>query len=503
MAFSRTAIAIITSTSLVLAGGLTACSSDRAGRIGGESGMAKGEAKRLPMDGPEVIQDPDGTGVEVSQKFFQGSDAVVVSSPERDSQMQAAAVAIALGAPMLVKQSGAEAAVDAEVQRLGASRVIEVPVGSDQDTSAEIEAAGTVESLDPSGDVVAIAAEEAAHPVDLVLPPVFATAETSRAAVATAKAAGADIDVLRVADPRDTHDSIQTVTSQDTIALGRQWGTSDNYRARVALASNGELPGGGGLVFPGRRMVALYGHPYGPELGVMGEQDPTQAAELAKEYAAWYAPLDDQPVIPAFEVIVTVASEYPGDDGNFSNETPAEDIVPYVDAILEAGGYAVLDLQPGQGSFLEQAKMYEELLKRPNVGLALDAEWKLNPGEAPLSRIGSATAEEINVVADWLAQLVRENNLPQKLLILHQFQLAMYPDRENIRTGQPELAWVLHADGHGVPEQKFDTWNVLREGLDPNYFMAWKNFIDEDTPTFTPEQTYDTVNPRPWFVSYQ
>ncbi|MEH0146736.1 cell wall-binding repeat-containing protein [Corynebacterium sp. Q4381] len=501
MAFSRTAIAILTSTSLVLAGGLTACSSGQ-GIGGADAGAARDEEKRLPMDGSEVIQDPDGTGAEVSQRFFDTAETVVVSAPDRDTQMQAAAVAISLGAPMLVKQSGAEEVVDAEVERLGASRVIELPA-ADEDYLEEIEAAGTVESADPAGDIAAIAAQEAANPVDLVLPPVFATAVSSRGAVATAKAAGADVDVLRVADPRDTHESIQTVTSQDTIALGRQWGSNENYQSRVALAGNGELPGGGGLVFPGRRMVALYGHPYGPELGVMGEQDPAQAAELAKQYASWYAPLDDQPVIPAFEVIVTVASEYPGDDGNYSNETPVEDIVPYVDAILEAGGYAVLDLQPGQGSFLEQAKMYEDLLKRPNVGLALDAEWKLNPGEAPLSRIGSATAEEINVVADWLAGLVRDNNLPQKLLILHQFQLAMYPDRENIRTGQPELAWVLHADGHGVPEQKFDTWNVLREGLDPNYYMAWKNFIDEDTPTFTPEETYNTVNPRPWFVSYQ
>lgn len=235
----------------------------------------------------------------------------------------------------------------------------------------------------------------------------------------------------------------------------------------------------------------------------MGEQPPAEAAQLATSYAQQYQPLDGQPVIPAFEIIVTVASQSPGADGDYSNETAIEDLVPYIDAITEAGGYAVLDLQPGQGDFLHQARLYEELLLRPNVGLALDAEWKLNPGEQPLSRIGSATSGEINAVADWLAALVREHKLPQKMLILHQFRLDMYPDRENIRTDQPELAWVLHADGHGVPEQKFDTWNVLRQGLSPDYFMAWKNFIDEDTPTFSPEQTYNDVQPRPWFVSYQ
>ena len=43
---------------------------------------------------------------------------------------------------------------------------------------------------------------------------------------------------------------------------------------------------------------------------------------------------------------------------------------------------------------------------------------------------------------------------------------------------------------------------MMREGLSPNYFMAWKNFIDEDHPMLTPEGTF-SVEPRPWFVSYQ
>ena len=32
--------------------------------------------------------------------------------------------------------------------------------------------------------------------------------------------------------------------------------------------------------------------------------------------------------------------------------------------------------------------------------------------------------------------------------------------------------------------------------------MAWKNFYDEDTPMYTPQQTY-ALDPKPWFVSYQ
>ena len=487
--------AIAVSAALVLTGCGDGSSGGKAN--GGSTGGAK-NAKRLETHGQEVIADADGTGAEVSRRLFEKSDAVVVSGPARDDQLRAAAVANKLGAPMLVRLPGKDTAVDGEVQRLGAKRVVNVP-GDDSDAQNT----QPVGSAEPGSDVAAVAGQQPAKPLDLQLPPMFATGATSVAAAATARAAGADVHVLPAADPRATSESMKTVTSQDTIALGEQWGSADNYSERAQLAGNGELPGGGGLVFPGRRMVALYGHPSGPALGVMGEQGPSEAAELAKQYAEKYAPLDPQPIVPAFEIIVTVASDAPGGDGDYSNETDPAEVAPYVDAITQAGGYAVLDLQPGQGDFLRQAKMYEDLLKRPNVGLALDAEWKLNPGEQPLSRVGSATAEEINTAADWLAQLTRDNHLPQKAFVLHQFQVAMFPDRENIRTDHPELAYVLHADGHGSPDQKYDTWNVLRQGLDPNFFLAWKNFIDEDMPMFTPEQTYNEVSPRPWFVSYQ
>ncbi|WP_288832546.1 cell wall-binding repeat-containing protein [uncultured Corynebacterium sp.] len=474
---------------------LAVCSAVVVAGCGEGASTRSGEPAKLDTSGPEVVPDADGTGVETSRRIFEESTDVVVAGPAREDQLLGAAVANSLGAPLLVRLPGTDAAVDAEIERLKAENVVTVP-GDATD-------AAPVASAEPASDVAAVAGQEPAKPLSLQLPPMLATDATSVASASTARAAGAQLTVLPAADPRATADSMRTVTGQDTIALGTQWGSSEDYRTRVELAGNGELPGGGGLVFPGRRMVALYGHPSGPALGVMGEQGPAEAAALAREYAQKYQPLEEQPVVPAFEIIVTVASNAPGDDGDYSNETDPAEVAPYVDAITEAGGYVVLDLQPGQGDFLHQAKLYEDLLKRPNVGLALDAEWKLNPGEQPLSRVGSASAEEINVVADWLAQLTRDNHLPQKAFILHQFQVAMFPDRENIRADHPELAYVLHADGHGSAGEKFETWNVLREGLDPRFFLAWKNFIDEDMPMFTPEQTYSEVSPRPWFVSYQ
>ncbi|MCK7678262.1 MBL fold metallo-hydrolase [Corynebacterium sp. CCM 9186] len=339
------------------------------------------------------------------------------------------------------------------------------------------------------------------------MPLVLAAPGTGIAAVATARAAGADVEILDHADPRVSEHSLELIRGLDgdpVIALGQLFGSAEHFTRTTELATTAttEQPGGGQLVFPGRRMIAYYGHPSGGALGIMGERTPGESVAHLSELVAQYAPLSGEPVIPAFEIIATVASGSPGPDGDYSNEADPEELRPYIDAITDAGGYAVLDLQPGRARLIDQAKIYTDLLKLPNVGLALDAEWKLGPDEVPLQQVGHVQADEVNEVADWLAELTANNNLPQKAFVLHQFQLQMIRDRETIDLEHPELAFVLHADGHGTASDKFATFDALRQDLDPRYFIAWKNFIDEDTPMFTPEQTME-ITPRPWFVSYQ
>jgi len=206
--------------------------------------------------------------------------------------------------------------------------------------------------------------------------------------------------------------------------------------------------------------------------------------------------------VPAFEIITTVASGAAGPDGDYSSESEVADLRPWVDAAGRAGMYVMLDLQPGRTDFLTQAKRYEELLAEPHVGLALDPEWRLAPDQRHLAQIGSVGVDEVNAVAGWLAGLTRERRLPQKLLLLHQFQLRMIGERGRLDTGHDELAVLVHADGFGTPGQKLDTWRALRSEPLAGAWWGWKNFIDEDRPTFTPEQTV-AVDPTPWFVSYQ
>jgi hypothetical protein len=326
------------------------------------------------------------------------------------------------------------------------------------------------------------------------------------AAVATARAAGARVLVTPAADPRADPAVITALASQPPshlLALGDRFGPADRLRDRQAVALTGvELPGGGQVVFPGRRFVALYGHPDTPVLGVLGEQPLDEAIARAGRVAADYRPLFDEPVVPALEIITTVASAGAGPAGDYSRRTPVSQLRPWVDAAGAAGVYVVLDLQPGHTDFLSQAQEYQELLREPHVGLALDPEWRLAPGQRHLAQIGSVDAAEVNRVIEWLAGLVARHRLPQKLLVLHQFTIHMIADRRELDTGRDELAVLVHVDGFGTPGQKLNTWNTLHRDQPPGLWWGWKNFYDEDQPTFTPARTVE-VDPSPRFISYQ
>lgn len=626
MRLGRRAIGALTAA-LIITTPLAACSSGSETGEEGQSAVSQEIAQAAEVnrahevaarfaEHPEVVDSASGSGVEASRTFFEAAEGVVLASPDLDSQLRAASVAVAIHTPLLVAVPGSEAEVADEIDRLGASTIYTVGEVYDlHDSSLTVirDASGR-ETLEKSTglnftpkDVTAgekiveeIAALDSEQPADLkvafeapkpphdtpgedgtpfdnaatdpaeadeevpgaavstaagdegspgaeapddarekkpakdqdkkserdnkeateeehsmpVAPPrqdapiVVASPGTAAVDVANAKAYGADVRVMDFPDPRindAAHKAVAGLADQPLIALGAGFGPAERLSRAIELAGEDtpELPGGGNLVFPGRRMIALYGHPSGGDLGVMGEFSPEDAVNYAEDLVAEYQAEDpDEKVIPAFEIISTVASSDPGEDNDYSNEADPEELIPYIDAVTEAGGYAVIDLQPGRASLLEQAKLYEDLLKRPDVGLALDPEWKIGPDEQPLSRVGNVEADEISEVADWLAGVVRENNLPQKLFMVHQFQLQMIRDRETVDLSHAELAYVLHADGHGDPETKFGTWNVMRQDLSPVWLMAWKNFIDEDIPTFTPEQTF-AIEPQPWFVSYQ
>lgn len=278
--------------------------------------------------------------------------------------------------------------------------------------------------------------------------------------------------------------------------------TADAASSEEAEEEPKTLHDGSREIFDNKRYVALYGAPSGPSLGVLGEQGPAASVERVKKLAAEFQPHSKETVTPAFEIITTVASSAPGIDGDYSDESTIDQVLPLIEEAEKNGVYVILDFQPGRSDFLSQIKQYEDLLKRPNVGVGLDPEWRLAPHQVHLEQIGSVDAAEVNQVLDYLAELTQKNELPQKMVVLHQFTLSMITNRDALDTSHPELALTLHADGHGTPELKMSSYETLLQGLSKEIKPSWKNFYDEDTPMLTPAQTYE-IEPKPWVVTYQ
>lgn len=333
------------------------------------------------------------------------------------------------------------------------------------------------------------------------------------AVLATVRAAGLPLVDAPGADPRAPSAAVQALaraTPTHVLALGAAFGPGDRLAERVATATTGvELPGGGQLYFPqdealpGKRYVSIYGSPGMPALGVLGEQDVPATIARAQAHAEPYRALTADTVVPGVEIIATIASAGAGTDGNYSQERPVADLLPLVQAAGAAGMSVVLDLQPGRTDFLTQAQEYQPLLELPYVSLALDPEWRLGPTQVHLKQIGHVDVDEVNAVAAWLAQLVRDHHLPQKALVLHEFALSMIAGRDRLDTSHDELAVVIHVDGQGSQPAKVGTWNAIRQGAPAGIHWGWKNFYDEDKPAMLdPVGTYG-IQPTPDLVTYQ
>ena len=326
------------------------------------------------------------------------------------------------------------------------------------------------------------------------------------AAVTTARVAGARVIAVRGADPRADPAAIAALSAarpRQVLAIGTGFGSAAQLASRVAVAQTGvQLPGGGQILFPGRLLVALYGHPGAPSLGVLGEQGLSATITRARKVATAYRALSKVPVIPALEIIATVAQARPGRDGAYSYQSTVASLRPWVRRATAAGMYVILDLQPGRASLLAQARSYRSLLQMPDVGLALDPEWKLTPHQLPLHQIGSVSIGEVNGVIGWLAGLTARHRLPQKLLVLHQFRLSMIGDEHQLDTRHHDLAILIHMDGQGTRADKEQTWQAVTRAAPAGVVFGWKNFYVKDHPMMSPQQTIATT-PQLSMISYQ
>jgi hypothetical protein len=259
------------------------------------------------------------------------------------------------------------------------------------------------------------------------------------------------------------------------------------------------LPRGGRTVLPDFRVVAYYGAPQDDELGILGIGSPRRAAQRLERQAKPYA-RPGRPVLPAFELIAAIVTSEPGEGGDHSMRQDDSTIRRYLRVARAHRMLLLLDIQPGYAPFLEEAQALERWLREPDVGLALDPEWSLEPPLLPAQEIGSTDAATVNEVSRYLSGIVRRHDLPQKLLVVHRFTKDMIED-EHALESNPGVALVVNVDGFGDQPNKTSKYREFTSDLHRR-FNGFKLFYHEDLNLMKPNQVL-RLRPQPDLIVYE
>jgi hypothetical protein len=283
------------------------------------------------------------------------------------------------------------------------------------------------------------------------------------------------------------------------IAAAGDGSSSKKTTAKPRPPSPVELPRGGRSIFPRFRVVAYYGAPQAAQLGELGIGSPARAAAKLERQARPYV-RPGRPVLPAFELLATTATSAPGDDGMYRSIQAPAIIARYLKAARKAHMLLILDIQPGHESFAAAVRRLEPFLVEPDVELALDPEWSLPPGHLPGKEIGSTDAADVNAAGAVLADIVKKDHLPQKLLLVHQFTPAMIRNRRAL-VQPPGVALTLNVDGVGDRPAKISKYGDLTRG-ERRFHSGFKLFYHEDTNLLSPGRVL-ALHPRPDVVVYE
>ncbi|HEV8080099.1 MAG TPA: hypothetical protein VGP43_05265 [Chitinophagaceae bacterium] len=261
-----------------------------------------------------------------------------------------------------------------------------------------------------------------------------------------------------------------------------------------------------GAILPYNRILAFYGNLYSKKMGILGEiPKDSMFKKLFYEISKWKAADSTLPVIPALHYIAVTAQGMPGRDGKHRMRMPFHQIDTIINWAKEIKALVFLDIQVGHSTVKDEVPQLENYLKMPQVHLGIDPEFSLKNGEVPGSRIGSFTAEDINDAIDFLGSVVKKNNLPPKILIVHRFTQGMVTGYERIKK-IPEVQVVIDMDGWGDKILKRSTY--LRYNYnEPVQFNGFKLFYKNDIKKgrnqfYTPDELVKFI-PQPIYIQYQ
>ena len=261
-----------------------------------------------------------------------------------------------------------------------------------------------------------------------------------------------------------------------------------------------------GAIFPFKRVVSYYGNLYSKRMGILGELPPAEMlAKLKEEVKKWEAADTTTKVLPALHYIAVTAQESPGKGGKYRLRMPFHQIDSVLKMAEKIDAITFVDVQVGLSTLQEEIPQLEKYLLMPDVHLGIDPEFSMKGGHRPGTVIGTFNADDINYVTGYLADLVKKNNLPPKILVIHRFTQGMVTNYKQIKT-RPEVQIVMDMDGWGLQARKINTYKHFIH-KEPVQFTGFKIFYKNDfrepnSRTMTPEEVLQ-LKPRPVYIQYQ
>ncbi|MDR1748193.1 MAG: hypothetical protein LBR47_03960 [Spirochaetaceae bacterium] len=249
-------------------------------------------------------------------------------------------------------------------------------------------------------------------------------------------------------------------------------------------------------------IIAFYGHPRSPQMGIIGQYSLEELEPLLLEFAASYDKANGlRGVIPALYLIYGTC--WPeGEIGVLSDAV----IKKYIEYAAERGWYVFLDHQIGKYPVEKAVKALLPYLKYENVHLALDPEWRTTK---PMKEIGSVTAAEVNMAQKMVEEYMAENSIPgRRFLVIHQFKEWMIHNRSQVKSNFDRIQLILCMDGFGSPSLKKNTYafNALATNIPLKSFKLFSKPVAEgagyDIPMMTPDEVF-ALDPRPYLIMMQ
>jgi hypothetical protein len=247
------------------------------------------------------------------------------------------------------------------------------------------------------------------------------------------------------------------------------------------VGTGGGNGGGHGALLAKKRLLTLYG---APQLSatILGRLGPTRAARKVVKQARPYARRSDRKVIPGFDLIAVVANSTPGPDRKYRTRQPNKLIRTYLRAARSVGGRLVLDIQPGRARVMDEVDALEKWIEEPDVDVSIDPEWNVGPHGVPGRTVGKIKAKDLNKVSRRIQEIVNENDLPTKALVVHQFRAGSIRDRADVKQRR-NVNVTLSFDGIGSPAAKKAGYKSLTGHA---AFSGFSIFYSLDTRIMSP-----------------